>query len=448
MSISATSKFSTAATTTGFDRKRLARVRMTVIGAQTIEWYDFFVYTTAAALVFPTVFFSSSFSPAAATLSSFATVTVGFVARPIGSVIFGHIGDRHGRRPALLLALTVMAVGCLSIALLPGFSAIGMAAPIALTLCRILQGLAIGGQWGGGVLLATENAPAHRKGLYGSLAQIGLPLGLILASAAFLVLLAILDNESFTAIGWRIPFAVGAILIILPIIGQLRLRETAEYMRSKKVEPAKGPSPVLQVIRHHPGRIAVTAGMFIVVGATFYILTTGMLAYGTQTLGFTRNMMLACVLIGAAAMTLSIVVASHISDLVGRKPVFLTGAGLTALWAFPMFSLINSGSLLSAGVAIGVGMLFNGIMYGPSAVLFCESFPVEIRYSGVSLGYQLSSLLGAGFAPLIMTSLIAATGGTAGVSLYIIGLAVITIASVCLLRVPRRQPVREGGAVR
>jgi MFS family permease len=237
-------------------------------------------------------------------------------------------------------------------------------------------------------------------------------------------------------------------LIILPIIGQLRLRETAEYMRSKKVEPAKGPSPVLQVIRHHPGRIAVTAGMFIVVGATFYILTTGMLVYGTQTLGFTRNMMLACVLIGAAAMTLSIVVASHISDLVGRKPVFLTGAGLTALWAFPMFSLINSGSLLSAGVAIGVGMLFNGIMYGPSAVLFCESFPVEIRYSGVSLGYQLSSVLGAGFAPLIMTSLIAATGGTAGVSLYIIGLAVITIASVCLLRVPRRQPVREGGAVR
>jgi MFS family permease len=435
MSISIDPKLTSIATRTSSDRKRLARVRMTVIGAQTIEWYDFFLYTTAAALVFPKVFFSSSFSPAAATLASFATVTVGFVARPIGSVIFGHIGDRHGRRPALLLALAVMALGCLSIALLPGFAAIGMAAPIALTLCRILQGLAIGGQWGGGVLLATENAPAHRKGLYGSLAQIGLPLGLILSSAAFLLMSAILDSETFTAIGWRLPFAVGAILIIIPIIGQWRLQETTEFMRSRKAETVKAPSPILQVIRHHPGRIVVTAGMFIVVGATFYILTTGMLAYGTQTLGFTRNMMLACVLIGAAAMTLSIVVASHISDLVGRKPVFLTGAGLTALWAFPMFALVNSGNLVSAGVAIGVGMLFNGIMYGPSAVLFSESFPVEIRYSGVSLGYQLSNVLGAGFAPLIMTSLIAATGETAWVSVYIIGLAVITITSVCLLRI-------------
>jgi len=385
--------------------------------------------------VFPQVFFSSSFSPAAATLSSVATVTVGFAARPIGSVVFGHIGDRHGRRPALLIALVVMALGCLGIAVLPGFASIGIAAPILLTAFRILQGLAIGGPWGGGVLLATENAPANRKGLYGSLAQIGLPLGLILASAAFLVTSAATDDETFNAIGWRVPFVAGAILIAIPIIGQLRLQETAEFKRLKQAEAVKPTSPVLEVVRRHPGRIALTTGMFLVVGATFYILTTGMLAYGTQKLGFTRNAMLTCVLLGAVAMSISIVVASYVSDLAGRKPVFLTGAVLTALWAFPMFWLVNTGNLTLVAVAIGVGMLFNGVMYGPSAVLFSESFPVEIRYSGISLGYQISNVLGAGFAPLIMTSLIAATGETTSVSVYVVVLAIITITSLRQLRI-------------
>lgn len=425
-------------------KKHLRRVRLTTITAQTTEWYDFFIYTTAAALVFPAVFFSPSFSPVAATLSSFATVTVGFIARPIGGALFGHIGDKYGRRPALLLALATMAVGCLLIALLPGFSQIGIAAPIALTFCRVLQGFAVGGQWGGGILLATENAPANRKGLYGSYAQIGLPLGLIFASGAFLVVSNAMSEDAFRSYGWRIPFLVGAVLILIPLYGQLKLSETSEFTtaaaaHSTDTTPRR--SPITEVLREHPGRVLKTAGTFIVVGATFYVLTTGMLAYGTQTLGFTRSVMLWTVLAGALAMAIFIPAASFVSDLVGRKPVFLTGAVLTALWAFPMFALIETGDLVLVTIAIAVGMGLNGIMYGPSAALFTEAFPVELRYSGISLGYQLSNVLGGGLAPLIMTSLLALTGNTTLLSLYLIALAAITICSLAVLKIS--QPQRD-----
>ncbi|MGW5150509.1 MFS transporter [Rhodococcus koreensis] len=423
------------------EARRLRRVRLTTVTAQTTEWFDFFIYTTAAALVFPAVFFSSSLSPLAATLSSFATVTVGFVARPIGGALFGHIGDKHGRRPALLLALATMAVGCLIIAVLPGFEQIGIAAPIALTACRILQGLAVGGQWGGGILLATENAPAHRKGLYGSLAQVGLPLGLIFASGALFLISTLLDESTFQSFGWRIPFVLGAVLILFPLVGQLKLEDTAEFKSSADDAGVVRKSPLVQVLREHPGRILKTAGTFIVVGATFYVLTTGMLAYGTQTIGFSRNTMLASLMIGAATMAVTIPLAAFLSDLVGRKPVFMTGAALTALWAFPMFALIETGNLALTTLAIAVGMGLNGAMYGPSAALFAEAFPVEIRYSGISLGYQLSNVLGGGFAPLIMTWLIAATGNTILLSVYIIGLSAITLASLAVLPIPR-VPVR------
>ncbi|MET7991941.1 MFS transporter [Amycolatopsis sp. NPDC005232] len=412
----------------------LRRVRIATLLGQSTEWYDFFLYTTAAALVFPRVFFSASFSPLAATLSSFATIAVGFVARPVGGALFGHLGDRHGRKKALVIALALMAAATLAIGLLPGFAAIGIAAPAALLVLRICQGLALGGQWGGAVLLATEYAPRGKRGAYGAWAQLGLPLGLIVSSAAFFVAAGATSADSFFAWGWRVPFLLGGALVVVALLVQMRIDDTPAFRRAAKRRGESHRSPVLQVIREHPRRIVVTIGVFLVVGGSFYVYTTGTLAYATQVLKISRNTMLVSIMIGAAAMAVSIVIASRLSDRVGRRPVFLVGAVGTILWAFPYFALLDSASPPVVGVAIAVAMFINGVMYGPTAALFSELFPVAVRYSGASLGYQLSNVVGGGFAPLVMTSLLASTGTSASVAGYVIVMGFITIGALLALR--------------
>jgi MFS family permease len=413
-------------------RGLLRKVRAATVLAQSTEWYDFFLYTTAAALVFPKAFFAPSFSPLAATLSSFATIAVGFIARPIGGAVFGHIGDRRGRKPALVMALILMAVATFAIGLLPGYATIGLAAPILLTVLRIAQGLALGGQWGGAVLMATEYAPVGKRGIYGAWAQIGLPVGLILSSGAFFLVAGLMDQAAFLSYGWRIPFLVGGIVVIAALVLQLRLEDTPAFRVASRA-PARRSSPVLTVLRQHPGRILVTVGVFLVVGGSFYIYTTGILAYGTATLGVTRNTMLLVVVVGAAFMGLAIPLFAALSDRVGRRRVFVAGVILTLLWSVPLFLLVNTGRPALIGVGVAVAMFFNGIMYGPTAALFSELFPTEVRYSGASLGYQLSNVVGGGFAPLIMTSLLASTGTTVSISIYIAVLALVTLVSLALL---------------
>ncbi|MEW2508061.1 MFS transporter [Amycolatopsis sp. NPDC047767] len=422
-------------------RAELRKVRAATILAQSTEWYDFFLYTTAAALVFPRVFFSTSFSPLAATLSSFATIAVGFVARPIGGAIFGHFGDLRGRKPALAVTLVLMALATFAIGVLPGYAAIGLMAPLVLTALRVVQGLALGGLWGGAVLLATEYAPKGQRGRFGAWAQIGLPIGLILSSGAFFAAAGLTDKASFLAYGWRVPFLAGGVVVIGALILQLRLEDTPAF-RAVAKQPKR--SPVLRVLREHPRRILIAVGVYLVVGGSFYVCTTGALAYGTGTLGLSRNTMLAVISLGALSMCVSIPGFSILSDRIGRSRVYVLGVVLTLLWAWPMFALFDTRQPLLAGIAVVVGMFISGIMYGPTAALFSELFPVDMRYSGASLGYQLSNVVGGGFAPLIMTSLLAATGSSYSVSVYVVVMGLITLGCLGLLRSMRRA---ESGVV-
>lgn len=417
----------------------LRRVRFTTLMAQSTEWYDFFLYTTAAAIVFPAVFFSADFSPLAATLSSFATVAVGFVVRPLGGALFGHFGDRRGRKPALVVALLLMAVATLLIAVLPGFATLGLAAPVLLTLLRVLQGLALGGQWGGAVLLATEYAPPGKRGAYGAWAQVGLPVGLGLSSATFLVVVNLVGGPAFLSWGWRIPFVIGGLLVLVALAMQLRLHETPAFRDVANRAASVPRSPVVEVIRKHPGRILTTIGVFLVVGGSFYVFTTGTLAYATGTLGIPRETMLVIIIIGAAAMAALVFPASSWSDRYGRRRVFGTGVVLTLLWLLPFAALVGTGDPLLVGVGVVVAMGIGGVMYGPTAALFSESFPVHLRYSGASLGYQLSNVVGGGFAPLIMTSLLASTGSLLSVVGYVTVMGVITLVSLRVLGAPDQE---------
>ncbi|GAA4546745.1 MFS transporter [Pseudonocardia xishanensis] len=415
-------------------------MRFTTLMAQSTEWFDFFLYTTAAAIVFPTVFFSAAFSPLAATLSSFATVSVGFVVRPIGGALFGHFGDSRGRKPALVVALLLMAASTLLIAVLPGFATLGLAAPVLLTLLRVLQGLALGGQWGGAVLVATEYAPPGKRGAYSAWAQVGLPIGLALSSGAFLVVVGLFDPTAFLVWGWRIPFVIGGLLVLAALAMQLRLQETPAFRNLAAQATTVPRSPVIEVVRRYPGRILVTVGVFLVVGGSFYVITTGTLAYATGTLGIGRQTMLLAIIAGAALMAVVIFPAASASDRYGRRRVFAVGVLVSLASLVPFAALVGTGDPLLAGIGVAMAMGLGGIMYGPTAVMFSESFPVRLRYSGASLGYQVSNVVGGGIAPLIMTSLLAATGSLLSVVLYVAVMGVITLISLRLLGAPDAEP--------
>ena len=316
------------------------KVALAAMAGSAIEWYDFFIYLTAAALVFGPLFFPGG-SEVAGVLASFSTAAVGFVARPIGGILFGHFGDRLGRKPTLVIALLTMGTATTLVGLLPTYQTIGVAAPIALFVLRFLQGLAVGGQWGGAVLLATEYAPEGKRGYYGSFAQMGVPVGLVLGNTIFLVLSEIFGEQAFAAWAWRIPFLLSVILIGIALYIQLRLEDTPVFRRLEERQhagvEAESRSPVLEVLRDHPKQVLLAAGAFFVVNGAFYVLITGMLDYGSRVLGVSQNIMLAAVLISAVVEGIAIVGMSAVSDRVGRRPVFMAGAALLGLWAFPLF---------------------------------------------------------------------------------------------------------------
>lgn len=418
----------------------MARVALTSLAASSIEWYDFFIYGTAAALVFPKLFFAAGLPPAVAQLASFSTFAVGFIARPVGGVVFGHFGDRVGRKKALVTAMLMMGLGTTAVGLLPSYATIGVAAPVILIVLRFIQGLAVGGQWGGAALLAIENAPAHRKGFFGSFAQMGVPAGVVLANLLFLVMGSIFAPEAFAAWAWRVPFLLSILLIALAIYVQTRLEDTAEFKalqaeaeRKARAEQKRAASPILQAIVKHPKEILLAAGSFVAANGTFYIMITYAVAYATKTVGVERTTILWAVMLGSLITAPLLPLTASISDRFGRRGVFLAGAALELAWALPFFWLINTGSFPMMLLAMVGGLAFNNIMYGLQAAMMTEMFSTEFRYSGASMGYQLGAILGGGFAPIIATALFEAYHSSVAISAYMAALCAISFLSVLVL---------------
>ena len=416
----------------------MRKVALTALAGTSIEWYDFFLYGAAAALIFPTAFFGEA-TPSTALILSLLTFAAGFIARPIGGIIFGHYGDRIGRKKTLVIALILMGVSSTLIGLLPTYAMIGVTAPILLTSLRFVQGLAIGGQWGGAMLLVTESAPPDKRGFYGAFAQAGAPIGVILANLAFIITSSLVSEESFYSWGWRIPFLASAILIGISMYIQLNLEDTKAFQELQqrkqnidtKDEQIKQ-SPILEAIRKYPNRIALAAGAFLSIQVTFYILIAFLLAYGVSSSEISRDDMLAAVLIASAIMVPSQFMFSSISDRYGRKGIFMTGAILTGLWAYAIFPLVDTGNFYLIVLAITIGLVFVGMMYGPQAAFFTELFSTEVRYSGATLGYQFGAILGGAFAPTI-AAFLWNNYGIFWVSVYMSFASLLTLFSVMAL---------------
>lgn len=394
------------------DQSNMRKVAYTALAGTSIEWYDFFLYGAAAALIFPSTFFGEM-PESTALLLSLLTFAAGFIARPIGGIIFGHFGDKVGRKKTLVMALMLMGVASTLIGLLPTYAMIGVTAPILLTLLRFAQGLAIGGQWGGAMLLVTESAPAHQRGYYGAYAQAGAPIGVILANLALIVTSAMVSEEFFNTWGWRIPFLASAILIAISMYIQLNLEDTDAFkeLEAKRAQqtgddrPVTPKSPIIEAMRKYPKRITLAAGAFLSVQVTFYILIAFLLAYGVSSADMPRDDMLTAVLIGSAIMVPTQFMFSSYSDRHGRKGIFMLGAVLSGLWAFAVFPLVDTGNFWLVVLAITGGLVFLAMMYGPQAAFFTELFSTEVRYSGATLGYQFGAILGGAFAPTIAVKL-------------------------------------------
>jgi MFS family permease len=428
--------------TTGQDQQQnMRRVAMTSLAGTSIEWYDFFLYGTAAAVIFPKAFFPQELPTMVLLIISFSTLAVGFLARPLGGIIFGHFGDRIGRKRTLVVALMMMGIATTLIGFLPTYASIGIAAPLLLVALRFIQGLAIGGQWGGAMLLVTESAPSDKRGWYGAYAQAGAPMGVILANLAFIGVSSSMSDEAFMDWGWRLPFIASIVLIGISMYIQLKIEDTEAFRSLSDAQSADDKpvaaverSPVVEAIRKYPKRIMLAAGAFLSVQVTFYILIAFVIAYGmnSPSVELSRDTMLTAVLVAAAIMVPTQFYFSGLSDRIGRKNVYRWGAILTGIWGFILFPLIDTGDPVMIGFAITMGLLFLGMQYGPQAAYFTELFSTEVRYSGASLGYQIGAILGGALAPTIAV-LLWNEFGIFYVSVYIAIAALLTLWSLSQL---------------
>ncbi|MCE3550395.1 MHS family MFS transporter [Pseudonocardia sp. RS11V-5] len=408
----------------------------------TIEWYDFFLYGTAAALVFPKLFFPGE-DPYVGILLAFGTQFAGFAARPIGAAIFGHYGDRIGRKATLIITLLLMGIGTALIGVLPSYAAIGLAAPILLTILRIIQGVAVGGEWGGSVLLAMEWGHAKQRGLMASWPQLGVPLGLLI-STGLVQLMSTTTGPAFLTWGWRVPFLASIVLVGVGLYVRLRVLESPEFAEVKAKQTVVK-MPVVDAFRTQWREILSSAFVRLSEQAPFYLFVTFVLTYGTQQLKLGRTGLLNDTLVAAAIGLVSVPFFGWLSDKIGRKMMYGIGIVCTALFAFPYFGLLNTRVAGLVLLAIVVSLIFHDMQYGPQAALIAESFGTNIRYSGAGIGYQLASVIAGGPAPLIAAYILKNTGASAGIAWYIVICCVI--AMIALVLMPRRASV-DAGSVR
>ena len=440
-----------AAGTEDVSRSSIIKVAVASLIGTTIEWYDFFIYGTAAALVFNQLYFPNV-SPLIGTLSAFAVFGVGFFARPVGGVVFGHLGDKIGRKAMLVTTLMIMGFATVFVGLLPTYETIGIWAPILLVVFRLAQGFGVGGEWGGAVLMAVEHSPEGRRGFFGSWPQIGVPLGLLLSTAAFALFSNITTEEQFVAWGWRIPFLLSVVLLGVGLFIRLRIAESPAFEQLRQAQESKQEQreqeeqddeeqgeeeetphrfPIVDVVRKQPKNVLVAMGMRMAENGAFYIFSVFVIAYTTEQLGLPRNLILNGTLLASAIAIFTIPFWGWLSDKVGRRPVYMFGTLFTLLFAFPYFWLTNTeiGILIWLAIVLALAVGHAG-MYGPQASYFAELFATGVRYSGASIGYQLASVFAGGLSPFIATALLAWAGSYWPVALYMVALAVITAVSV------------------
>ena len=392
-----------------------------------IEWYDFLIYATAAALVFNKAFFPT-FDPLAGTLAALGSYAVGFLARPLGGALFGHFGDRLGRKSMLVLTLFIMGVSTFCIGLLPTYASIGVLAPILLILLRVIQGIGLGGEWGGASLMVLEHAPSDKRGFYTSFVQIGFPIGLVLATFAF-TLVTKLPEADFAAYGWRIPFLLSIVLLAVGTFVRSRVPETPVF-EQLKLRDGLSKNPVIEAVGKNTGTFLIAVGLKRSEVSWVYLLTVFVVVYATTKLGLPKPLMLDAVLYAALLELVSLPLFGWLSDRIGRRPLYILGALFTIVFAFPLFWMLESKSTVLIFTAIMIAMNFgHGMMFGPESCYFPELFGPNVRYSGASFGFQVSAAIGGGFAPIMATAMVGYFGGTTGVSVMMIVLALFTLAA-------------------
>ncbi|GAB2997950.1 MHS family MFS transporter [Amycolatopsis acidiphila] len=424
---------------TGSPPSRASLLLASCVGTS-IEWYDYYIFGSASALVFGSLFYPS-FSPVASTLAAFGTFAVGFIARPLGGAVIGHFGDRIGRKAMLVLTLMMAGISTFLIGLLPGYATIGVAAPVLLVLLRLLQGFGVGGEWGGAVLMATEHAGPRRRAVFGSFAQFGVPIGVLTSNLVFL-LASQLPAASFRSWGWRIPFLLSIVLLVVGMLVRRKLDESPDFRRVKETNRVSK-LPFGTLVREQPGTLLLASVAAIAPPAVGYTVMVYMLNYGTAVAGFTRNTLLTLLLLSAVLWIVMIYFAARWADRWGSKRVYAIGALTAVAWAFPLFALVNTRGFGAALVAFFVAAVVQAIMAGAQGALFTELFHTRLRFSGASIAYQLGGLVGGAVTPLVATALFGAYHSSTPIALYLALVCALSLVAVVLLRVPASLPAHE-----
>jgi metabolite-proton symporter len=398
----------------------------------TIEWYDFFLYGVAAATVFPRMFFPGS-DPFVATLLSFSTYFVGFVARPLGAALFGHYGDRVGRKSLLIVTMVMMGIATVGIGLVPSYETIGIWGAVLLTVGRVVQGLSVGGEWSGSVLMAGEWTSPQRRGFTTSFAQFGAPAGMVLANGALALMTALTTEEQFLQWGWRVPFLASIALVFVGLYIRLGILETPVFA-AIKAKGARSKAPLVDVVKRNWREIVLTALLRTGQQVPFYIFTTYIITYATQQLGFERGRILNFVMLQSIVSMLTIPIAGHLSDVYGRRRVTAIGCVAMMVFSFVYFGLLDSGNMWLVFLAVVIALPVHDLQYGPQAAFIAESFPGSLRYSGSSLGYQLASITAGGPAPIVATILLQQYGTSTAIAVYMAGCAAVSLVCVFALR--------------